>query len=135
MGGRRERLGGHRIVVRVLEELGGGRGLVGRAIAGPPPSGPGGPAHKEGAPHRDRGSSRPRGGGGGPPRPHETRLERLTEAGVDDAGVARLRSPIGLDIGARTPEETAISIMSEIIALRTRRSTRALSAIDGPIHD
>ena len=68
-------------------------------------------------------------------RTHENRLERLREVGVDDAGVARLRSPIGLDIGARTPEETAISIMSEIIALRTRRSTRALSAIDGPIHD
>lgn len=68
-------------------------------------------------------------------RTHENRLERLTEAGVDAAGMSRLRSPIGLDIGARTPEETAISIVSEIIALRTSRSTRALSATDGPIHD
>ncbi len=68
-------------------------------------------------------------------RTHESRLERLREAGIDAAGEARLRSPLGLDIGARTPEETAISILSEIIALRTGRSTRALSATDGPIHD
>ncbi len=68
-------------------------------------------------------------------RTHDDRLARLREAGVDDEGLARLRSPIGLDIGARTPEETAISIVSEIIALRTGRSTRALSATDGPIHD
>ena len=68
-------------------------------------------------------------------RTHENRLERLREVGVDDAGVERLRSPIGLDIGARTPEETAISIVSEIIVLRTSRSTRALSTTDGPIHD
>ena len=46
VGGRRERLGGHWVVVRVLEELGGGRGLVGRAIAVPPPSWPGGPAYR-----------------------------------------------------------------------------------------
>ena len=68
-------------------------------------------------------------------RTHDDRLERLREAGVTDEELARLRSPIGLDIGARTPEETAISIVSEIIALRTGRSTRALSATDGPIHD
>ena len=41
-----ERLGGHRVVVRVLRELGGGWGLVGRAIAVPPPSWPGGPAYR-----------------------------------------------------------------------------------------
>ena len=67
-------------------------------------------------------------------RTHKDRLERLVEAGVTDEEMARLRSPIGLDIGARTPEETAISIVSEIIALRTGRSTRALSDTDGPIH-
>ncbi|HIM66521.1 MAG TPA: XshC-Cox1 family protein [Acidimicrobiia bacterium] len=67
-------------------------------------------------------------------RTHESRLVRLREAGVDDAGLARLRSPIGLDIGARTPEETAISILSEMITLRTGRSSRALSASAGPIH-
>lgn len=68
-------------------------------------------------------------------RTHADRLERLREAGVTDEELARLRSPIGLDIGARTPEETAISIVSEIIALRTGRSARGLSATDGPIHD
>ena len=68
-------------------------------------------------------------------RTHEDRLKRLHEAGVSDEQLARLSSPIGLDIGARTPEETAVSIVSEIIALRTGRSTRALSVIDGPIHD
>jgi xanthine dehydrogenase accessory factor len=68
-------------------------------------------------------------------RTHEDRIGRLVEAGVTNDEMARLRSPIGLDIGARTPEETAISVMSEIIALRTGRSARALSDTDGPIHD
>ena len=68
-------------------------------------------------------------------RTHDNRTDRLREAGVDDEGLARLRSPIGLDVGARTPEETAISIVAEIIALRTGRSARSLSATDGPIHD
>ena len=62
---------------------------------------------------------------------HANRLVRLREAGVDEAGLARLRSPLGLDIGARTPEETAVSIVAEIIALRTGRSTRALADSDG----
>ncbi|NDH88871.1 MAG: hypothetical protein EBY61_09730, partial [Actinobacteria bacterium] len=47
----------------------------------------------------------------------------------------RLRSPIGLDLGARTPEETAISIVAEIIAERTGRSVTSLSSTEGPIHD
>ncbi len=68
-------------------------------------------------------------------RTHDDRLGRLRDAGVTDEQLAWLRSPIGLDIGARTPEETAISIVSEIIALRTGRSARGLSATDGPIHD
>ena len=62
-------------------------------------------------------------------------LVRLREAGVDDEGIARLHSPIGIDIGARTPEETAVSIVAEIIALRTGRSAQALKASSGPIHD
>ena len=66
---------------------------------------------------------------------HEHSLVRLREAGVDDRGIARLRSPIGVDIGARTPEETAVSIVAEIVALRTGRSAQALSASSGPIHD
>jgi xanthine dehydrogenase accessory factor len=68
-------------------------------------------------------------------RTHATRLERLREAGVDDAGLARIMAPIGLDIGGRTPEETAIAICAEIIALRTgRTSVASLRAGEGPIH-
>jgi xanthine dehydrogenase accessory factor len=65
---------------------------------------------------------------------HEKRTERLREAGVDDAGLARLMSPIGLDIGARTPEETAISIVAEIIALHTGRAAPSLRDSTGSIH-
>ena len=68
-------------------------------------------------------------------RTHDDRTARLRGAGVDQAGLDRLRSPIGLDIGARTPEETAISIVAEIIGRRTGRDARALSDVDGPIHD
>jgi xanthine dehydrogenase accessory factor len=67
-----------------------------------------------------------------------TNLERelrLREAGVDDAGIARLNAPIGLDIGARTPEETAVSVCAEIIAARNALiNVRPLRATDGPIH-
>jgi xanthine dehydrogenase accessory factor len=59
---------------------------------------------------------------------------RLKEAGVDDEGLARVMAPIGLDIGARTPEETAVSICAEIIALRTGRLAPSLRNADGPIH-
>ena len=51
-------------------------------------------------------------------RTHEDREARLREAGMTDDELARLSSPIGLDLGARTPEETAISIAAEIIAGR-----------------
>ena len=51
-------------------------------------------------------------------RTHDDRLERLREAGVTEADLARLSSPIGLDLGARTPEETAVSIAAEIVALQ-----------------
>jgi xanthine dehydrogenase accessory factor len=68
-------------------------------------------------------------------RTHDDRLRRLKEAGVDDAGIARLHSPIGLDLGARTPEETAISICAELLADRTgRESIRPLRESEGPIH-
>ena len=57
-------------------------------------------------------------------RTHEDRLDRLREAGLTEEELTRLSSPIGLDLGARTPEETAVSIAAEIIAGRwggTRR--------------
>jgi len=66
---------------------------------------------------------------------HEKRLERLAEAGVDDpAALDRLMSPIGLDIGARTPEETAVSICAEIIASRTGKQVPSLRDGSGAIH-
>ncbi len=68
-------------------------------------------------------------------RTHADRTARLREAGVDDAGLARIHAPIGLDLGARTPEETAVSICAEIIAHRTGRAeARPLSTTEGPIH-
>ena len=68
-------------------------------------------------------------------RTHADRIERLVEAGVAGAALDRIRAPIGLDLGARTPEETAVSICAEIIADRTGRSdARPLRATVGPIH-
>lgn len=67
-------------------------------------------------------------------RTHETRVARLRDVGVTDAELDRLMSPIGLDLGARTPEETAISICAEIIARRTGRVTPSLRDASGPIH-
>jgi xanthine dehydrogenase accessory factor len=63
------------------------------------------------------------------------REKRLVEAGVEVEAMSRLMTPIGLDIGARTPEETAISICAEIVALRSANHTGApLRATSGPIH-
>jgi xanthine dehydrogenase accessory factor len=68
-------------------------------------------------------------------RTHRDRVERLLAEGVGAEGMARLHSPIGLDLGARTPEETAISICAEIIATRSGRERIApLRATEGPIH-
>lgn len=67
-------------------------------------------------------------------RTHADRVERLREAGVDDAGLARLMAPIGLDIGARTPEETAVAVCAEIIARRTGKAAPSLRDGSGPIH-
>jgi xanthine dehydrogenase accessory factor len=67
-------------------------------------------------------------------RTHEERLERLAEAGLSQAEIARLSSPIGLDLGARTPEETAVSIAAEIIAGRWGGTGERLAGIEGPIH-
>jgi xanthine dehydrogenase accessory factor len=65
---------------------------------------------------------------------HEDRLTRLRDSGVSEAELARLSSPIGLDLGARTPEETALSIAAEIVARRWGGSGRPLTEIGGPIH-
>jgi xanthine dehydrogenase accessory factor len=67
-------------------------------------------------------------------RTHAKRMERLREAGVGDEGLARIHAPIGLDIGGRTPEETAVSICAEIIAERTGRRPASLPDTSGPIH-
>ena len=67
-------------------------------------------------------------------RTHEDRMVRLRESGLSDAELGALRSPIGLDLGARTPEETAISIASEIIAMRWGGSGERLAELGGRIH-
>ncbi len=67
-------------------------------------------------------------------RTHEDRLARLREAGLTDEELARLSSPIGLDLGARTPEETAVSIAAEIIALHWGGRGERLAERDGRIH-
>lgn len=67
-------------------------------------------------------------------RTHDDRVRRLREIGVGDPELARLRSPIGLDLGARTPEETAVSIAAEIISLQRGGGGSALRDLDGPIH-
>lgn len=67
-------------------------------------------------------------------RTHHDRLARLREAGVPEAALARLASPIGLDLGARTPEETAVSIAAEIVANRWGGDGSRLSHTEGRIH-
>ncbi|WP_439946774.1 XdhC family protein [Streptomyces sp. BBFR109] len=67
-------------------------------------------------------------------RTHLERNERLREVGVTDLELARLRSPIGLDLGARTPEETALSIAAEIVAARRGGSGVSLTGAHTPIH-
>jgi xanthine dehydrogenase accessory factor len=67
-------------------------------------------------------------------RTHDDRLARLREVGLTEDELARLRSPIGLDLGARTPEETAVAIAAELIQLRWGGSGRPLTATTGRIH-
>jgi len=67
-------------------------------------------------------------------RTHDDRLQRLRETGLTDAELTRLASPIGLDLGARTPEETAVSIAAEIIARRWGGGGRPLTETRGRIH-
>ena len=67
-------------------------------------------------------------------RTHTDRLARLREAGLTDAELGRLRSPIGLDLGARTPEETAVAVAAEIVAWRWGGTGRPLGETGGDIH-
>ncbi|HWC81647.1 MAG TPA: XdhC/CoxI family protein [Pseudonocardiaceae bacterium] len=67
-------------------------------------------------------------------RTHDDRLARLREAGLTESELDRLSSPIGLDLGARTPEETAVSIAAEIIALRWGGGGTRLAELSGRIH-
>jgi xanthine dehydrogenase accessory factor len=67
-------------------------------------------------------------------RTHDDRLQRLRADGAPEQQLAGLASPIGLDLGARTPEETAVSIAAEIIAARWGGSGRPLSERTGSIH-
>ena len=67
-------------------------------------------------------------------RTHDDRMARLKESGLTDDELARLSSPIGLDLGARTPEETAISIAAEFIAGRWGGTGERLAGREGRIH-
>ena len=67
-------------------------------------------------------------------RTHDDRNARLREAGLTEEEIGRLSSPIGLDLGARTPEETAVSIAAEIIAGRWGGSGERLGSTEGRIH-
>jgi xanthine dehydrogenase accessory factor len=67
-------------------------------------------------------------------RTHDDRLARLREAGMSDDELARLASPVGLDLGARTPEETAVSVAAEIIAAQWGGSGERLTELAGRIH-
>ena len=62
------------------------------------------------------------------------RVERLRDAGVDEDSIAAIHAPCGLDIGARTPPETVVSILAEVIAVRAGREGESLREASGPIH-
>ncbi|MFF3876682.1 XdhC family protein [Streptomyces sp. NPDC001978] len=67
-------------------------------------------------------------------RTHRDRLERLRAVGLDEGQLARLHSPIGLDLGARSPQETALSIAAEIVGGRHGGSGMPLTRTSGAIH-
>ncbi|MDH6119912.1 xanthine dehydrogenase accessory factor [Kitasatospora sp. GAS204A] len=67
-------------------------------------------------------------------RTHLERNAKLRDVGLSEAEIARLRSPIGLDLGARTPEETAVAVAAEIVASRRGGGCLPLSSGAGPIH-
>jgi xanthine dehydrogenase accessory factor len=67
-------------------------------------------------------------------RTNDDRLKRLRELGLTDDELSRLHAPIGLDVGARTPEETAVSVAAELVASRWHGTGAKLREIAGPIH-
>jgi xanthine dehydrogenase accessory factor len=67
-------------------------------------------------------------------RTQEKRRARLLEAGIDEEQLERLAGPAGLDLGAHTPAETAVSILAEVLAVREGRSGGRLVERSGPIH-
>ncbi|MGX5210626.1 XdhC family protein [Streptomyces violaceus] len=67
-------------------------------------------------------------------RTHAERAQRLAEAGLTEHELSRLRSPVGLDLGARTPEEVAVSVAAEIVALRWGGSGAPLTTTEGAVH-
>jgi xanthine dehydrogenase accessory factor len=67
-------------------------------------------------------------------RTQEKRRERLLEEGVNEAQLDRLAGPAGLDLGAHSPAETAVSILAEVLAVRAGRSGGRLVERSGPIH-
>lgn len=67
-------------------------------------------------------------------RTHDNRTARLREEGVSEEQLGRISSPVGLDIGSRTPEETAVAIAAEVIASRTGHTGGRLAERSGPIH-
>jgi xanthine dehydrogenase accessory factor len=67
-------------------------------------------------------------------RTHDDRLKRLRDTALTENELARLASPIGLDLGARTPEETAVSVAAEIVALRWGGTGTRLTGTEGKIH-
>jgi xanthine dehydrogenase accessory factor len=67
-------------------------------------------------------------------RTHDDRRKRLIDAGLSEGELSRLRSPVGLDLGARTPEEVAVSVAAEIVALRWGGTGAPLTATGGAIH-
>lgn len=66
-------------------------------------------------------------------RTQAARRERLTDLGADEADLAAVHGPVGLDLGARTPAETAVSVVAEVVAVRAGRGAGALAAASGSI--